>query len=237
MTGIDIVASCPGGVGGLPLALVPCDALEEGPLFVGVCLPQQASHLVVADADALEQVLHPTGRIADPEGIKKPLANLIGVAEAAGADLLLELVDLRGAELAGVALVVQSTQGVEPLVAIDAEPFAQLAVANAQQVSDVFTAFALGNAQDGREALVDTPIRGLLAASFDVAALPRSQENRFHEHRGGPGDGLGRWPSLSQCQSSPGLGSSSPRLHRASSPALAKTASQWLTPARSTPKK
>ena len=119
-------------------------------------------------SDPPEQILHPAGRIADAEGVLKPLANLIGVAEAAGADLLFELVHLRGGELARVALVVERAQGVEPLVAIDAEPFAQLGEADAQQVSDFFPAGALGHGQDGREALVDTPVKGVLAAAFDL---------------------------------------------------------------------
>jgi len=112
-------------------------------LLVGVCFPQEAAHLVLADADPPEQILHPAGRIADAEGVLKPLANLLGVAEAARADLLFELVHLPGGELARVALVVESTQSVEPLVAIDPEPFAQLGEADPQQVSDFLPAFAL----------------------------------------------------------------------------------------------
>jgi hypothetical protein len=136
-------------------------------LLVGVGLPQEAGDLVVTDADPPEQVLHPAGRIADAEGVLKPLANLIRVAEAARADLLFEVFHLLGGELARVALVVQSTKSVEPLVAIDTEPFAQLGEADPQQVSDFFPAGALGNGQDGSEALVDTPVPGFLASSFE----------------------------------------------------------------------
>src|SRR6266404_5805035 len=132
MACIDVVAPRPWRVWAFRLAAVPCDPLDEGVLFVRVCFPQEATHLVVADADPSEQILHPAGRIADTEGVLKPLANLIGVAEAAGADLLLELVHLPSGELARVALVVEDAQGVEPLVAIDPQPFAQLAEANPQ---------------------------------------------------------------------------------------------------------
>src|SRR5262249_30530938 len=157
------------------------------------------------------------GRIADTFGVNKPLANLIGVAEAAGADLLFELVDLGRGELAGVALVVQSTQSVEPFVAIDPEPIAQLAQANAQQVSNFFTAVARGNGQDGSEALVDTPIKGFLAAACDVATLLGAQDNRFHGRRCGSWDGPIRSPCFGRRQSQ-GRGSPSSRVQRASRP-------------------
>ncbi len=108
MTRIDVVAARPWGSRAFRLALVPCDPLDEGVLFVRVCFPQEAAHLVVADADPPEQILHPGGRIADTEGVLKPLADLIGVAEAARADLLFELIHLVGAELARIALVMKS---------------------------------------------------------------------------------------------------------------------------------
>jgi hypothetical protein len=44
------------------------DPLDEGVLLVGICFPQEASHLVVTDADAFEQVLDAGGRIADVKG-------------------------------------------------------------------------------------------------------------------------------------------------------------------------
>src|ERR1700739_997892 len=112
MTRIDVVAARPWGVWAFRFALVPCDPLDEGVLFVRVCFPQEATHLVVTDADPTEQVLHPAGRIADAEGVLEPMANLVGVAEAARADLLFELIHLSSSELARVALVVQSTESV-----------------------------------------------------------------------------------------------------------------------------
>src|SRR5262249_15164803 len=59
---------------------------------------------------------------------------------------------------------------------------------NAQQVSDFFTAFTLGNGQDGSETLVDTPVKGFLAASFDAPSLLGIQDNRFHDRRCEPWD-------------------------------------------------
>src|ERR1700683_4533752 len=198
MAGIDVVAPRPWRVWTFRLAFVPCDPLDEGVLFVRVCFPQEAAHLVVADADPSEQILHPGGRIADAEGILKPPANLIGVAEATRADLLFELIHLVDGELARVALVVERAENVESLVAIDAEPFSQLAQANTQQMNDFLPAFAPRNHQDGSEALVDTPVKGILAASFDLPPLLGGQDNRFHGRRCARRDGAFRLPSLSQ---------------------------------------
>src|SRR5216684_7419983 len=100
MACIDVVAPRPWRVWAFRLAFVPCDPLDEGALFVRVTFPQEAAHLVVADADSPEQILQTAGRIVDSEGVLKPLTNLIGVAEAAGADLLFELVHLVGGEIA-----------------------------------------------------------------------------------------------------------------------------------------
>src|SRR4051812_25389436 len=136
MASIDVVASRPGRVRPSRLALVPLHPLDEGTLLVRVCFPQEARHLVVADADALEQVLHPAGRVGGAESLLDPGADVIRITEAAGADFGLELINLAGGKFARVALVVQGTEGVEPLVAIDTKPFAQLAEADQQQLSD-----------------------------------------------------------------------------------------------------
>src|SRR3954449_8377457 len=103
VAGIDVVAPRPWRVWAFRLAFVPCHPLDEGTLFVRVCLPQETAHLVVTDADALEQVLDPRGRIPDGKGGFDPVADLVGVAEAAGADLRFELSNLVGVEVARVA--------------------------------------------------------------------------------------------------------------------------------------
>src|SRR4051794_40432326 len=125
----------PSGGSPLPpgLGLLPPVLVEELFLLVRVGLPQEASDLVVTDADAIEQILYAAGLVRHAEGVVNPLANLIGVAEAAGADLIFESLDLVGGELARVPLVVEGAEGVEPLVAIDAQPFTQLGQTHAQQ--------------------------------------------------------------------------------------------------------
>src|SRR5262249_43461480 len=180
VAGIDVVAARPRRAWALRRALVPRDALDEGVLLVGVRLPQEAAHLVVADADALEQVLDPGGRVADGEGGFDPVADLVGVAEAAGAELGLELLDLLRGKFARVALVVDLAEGVEPFVAKAAEPFAQLAEADPQQLSDFFSRLAGCDRQHSSQALVNSPVKGILAAAFDFPALLSSQHNRLH---------------------------------------------------------
>src|SRR4051812_36650227 len=136
LTAPSIVAPGLRGAWALRLALVPRHPLDEGTLLVRVCLPQEASHLVVADADAPEQILHPAGRVGDAESLPDPVADVIRITKAAGADFGLELIDLVRGKFARVALVVQGAEGVEALVAIDTKPFAQLAEADQQQLSD-----------------------------------------------------------------------------------------------------
>jgi hypothetical protein len=137
---------------------------------------------VVADADPPEQILDAAGRVADGEGLVNPVSDLVGVTEAAFGDLDLEPPDLVRGELAGVALVEEGAERVEPLVAEDAEPFAQLGEADAQQLGDLLTGLARGDGQDGGEALVDAPVEGLLAAAFDLLALLIGQESVSWPH-------------------------------------------------------
>ena len=79
------------------------------------------------------------------------MADLVGVTEAAPGDLILELLDLVRGEVAGVALVKQSAQGVEPLVAEDAEPFAQLGETDARSSAT--------SSRDLPEAMARTAVR------------------------------------------------------------------------------
>src|SRR5262249_16673910 len=111
---------------------------DKGMLPVGGRLPPEAAHLVVADGDGLEEVLDPGARVADGEGGLEPVADLLGVAEATGTDLLFELSDLIRLQLARVALVVDLAEGLEPFVAKDAEPLAQLAGADSQHLGACF---------------------------------------------------------------------------------------------------
>jgi transposase len=110
----------------------------------------------------------------------KPVADLVGVAEATSADLGFEASDLVSGEFARVALVMQSAESFESLIAKDTEPFAQLGKTDAQEFGDLFTGFAISNGQDGGEALVDPAIKRPLASPFYFLALLCRQDYRFH---------------------------------------------------------
>src|ERR1035441_979836 len=170
--------------------------LDELFLLVRIGFPQEPSHFVVADADAAEQILHAAGLVGDAKGLQYPVANLVRVAEAARADFIFESIDLVGGKVARIALVVKGAEDIDPLVAKDTEPFAQLAEADPQHMSDFITALALGDGQDGSEALIHTPVKGSLASLLDLPSLLGSQDNRFHGRVLLELDGSFRLPSL-----------------------------------------
>ena len=128
----------------------------------------------------MEKLLDPTGRVTGTEGSRDPVTNLIRVAEAAGADFLLELLDPLCGKVAWVAFVVQGTQGVKPLVAEDAQPFTQLGMTNAQELGDLIAGLAGGDGQDGGQSFVEASIRGRLASPVDVLALLRGELKWLH---------------------------------------------------------
>jgi hypothetical protein len=74
----------------------------------------------------------------------------------------------------------KGAEGFKSVVEIDPKPLAQLAEINPEQSSDVFWSVARSNSQDAGETLVDTPIKRLLASSFDFPPLLGTQDKRFH---------------------------------------------------------
>src|SRR5262249_19333155 len=150
---------------------------------------QEAGHLVITGADAAQQALDATGGVPDPEHLLDPEADLIGVAEAAGADLLLEALHLSGGEGARVAPVVGGAEGVEALAAVEAEPLGDLADAATQQGGDLEAILAVGDPEDGRKPLRDALVVGFMAAALHRLALRRVKVNQPHRtpSRASPG--------------------------------------------------
>jgi hypothetical protein len=68
-------------------------------------------------------------------------------------------------------VIALGAEGFKSAVAKDAQPSAELAEINPEEVSAVFWGVARSNSQDGGQTLVDTPIKRFLAASFDFLAL------------------------------------------------------------------
>ena len=140
-----------------------------------VSLPEEAGGLVVADADAMQQVPHPPGRISDVKGLVDPVTDLLGGEEAAGGDLGLESLDLGRLEIAGVPLMVQETQGLEALGAIETEPLADLPLGHTEELGDLVLLPALGDPEDSGETLSDAFVVGHATAAFDLLADLRFQ--------------------------------------------------------------
>src|SRR5262249_48597741 len=134
-------------------------------------LEEEARRLVEAAPQALQQSLGAAERIGDPEGGLNPLPDLPRTAESPGLDLSPELLGLGGCEFAGIALIVEGTEGVQPLLAIEAEPVADGARAHAEQVGDVARGLAFVVPQQGGQPHGQTVVPGLLATTFDLLAL------------------------------------------------------------------
>ena len=91
---------------------------------------------MVGNVNAFEEILDTAGRILDTKDGLDPVADLVGVAKAASADLRFELIDLVRSKVARVTLIVDLTESVGPFVAKDTEPFAELGKADPQQLSN-----------------------------------------------------------------------------------------------------
>ena len=162
------------------LAPLPPILPDERLLLVAVGLPEEAGDLVVAGADAAEQVLHAGGRVGDAEGLLDPGAHLVGVVEAPPGDLLLESLDLGGAEPTGIAPVVEGAECVQSLVAEDPQPLADLACRDARQFGDLFPGPSGIDPEDGRQPLVDATVLGSPSSFLDVVSLLISQADDLH---------------------------------------------------------
>lgn len=74
--------------------------------------------------------------------------------------------------LGGIGFVSgKGTESVEPIVAKDTKPMVEFDEIGAEEMSGVVEGIASSNHQDGRESLVDPPIKGFLASPFEFFAL------------------------------------------------------------------
>src|SRR5262245_37265391 len=180
MAGIHEVAARTPGPRPLRGHLLPLVVDDKLLLLVRISLPQEASYLVIARADAAQQALDATGGVPDREHLLDPEADLIEVAEASRADLLLEALDLSGGEVARVAPVVQGAEGSVAAVAVQAQPPGELPHAPAEQVRDLESGLAVGNPKHGGEAFVEALVLGLATAALEFLALLPVEVNRLH---------------------------------------------------------
>src|SRR5947209_5754291 len=171
MAGIDEI---PPGVR-TRLPLVPAVLADELLLLLDVRLPEEAGDLVEAGPDPAEQVLDARGRVGHAEVRFDPVADLVGVVEDARLDLLPDSLDLGRSQAARVALVVQGAEFIEPLVAEDPEPLADLAGRDAHRSGDLLSGSPVIAPEDRREPPEDPPVLGLSPSLADVVPLLRSQ--------------------------------------------------------------
>ena len=148
---------------------------------------------MVAGADAMEQVLHPGGGVGDAELLLDPGPHLLGIVEGPLGDLLSEPLDLGGPQPTGITPVVSGAQLVQALVAVDAEPVADLTAGDAQEVGHSLPSAPLIDPQESGQALEDAAVVGLSPAVLDLLASLGTQCDGLH--RAPPG----RWsrPRLS----------------------------------------
>jgi hypothetical protein len=95
-------------------------------------------------------------------------------------DLLLEPLDLGRPEAAWIALVVQGAELIQPLVAEDAEPLADLAGRDSQRFGDLLSGSPVIAPEHRREPLVDPAVRGVPPSIADILPLLGSQPDRLH---------------------------------------------------------
>src|SRR5439155_21245898 len=98
-------------------ALLPVVFLDKRALLLRLGFPQETGHLVITHPVAVPQVLDAAGCIRDAEGLLNPEADLIRIAKAPRANLLLKLLDLCGGEVSRVAVVMESAEGFQATVA------------------------------------------------------------------------------------------------------------------------
>jgi hypothetical protein len=109
------------------------------------------------------------------EGLGDPVADLLGREEATGGDFGLEMLDLGGTEVAGVATMVEGTEGFQALSAVGSEPLADLSFGNPEEVSDLVLGSTIVHPQDSGKTLSDSLIVGHTTALFDLLAAQSFQ--------------------------------------------------------------
>ena len=135
---------------------------------------------MVAGPDAMQQVLHTGGGVGDAELLLDPGPHLLGIVEDPRGDLLPELLDLGRSEPTGIAPVVQGTELIQALVAVDAEPVPDLATGDTQQLGDLFPSASFIDPEEGRETLEDATLAGLTPPLQDLLALLDIQCDGLH---------------------------------------------------------
>jgi hypothetical protein len=98
----------------------------------------------------MKEFAHATLGEPSPEGLLDPVAHLRRGLEAAGGDLTLEVVELGRLESAWIPLVVESAQGLQAVAAVQLQPVADGAGADAEEIGNLLNRSALTQPEQGR---------------------------------------------------------------------------------------
>ena len=184
---VDEVAARAAGLGFGGLCV---EDLEVCFLLVAVALEQEAADLMEAAADAVQELFGAAQRIGHAEGLLEIGADLAGAVEAAGVNFRLEVVDLRGGQVARIAVTMEGDQSVETARAKEPQPLAYGAWFDAEQLDDFGAWSAVVGPLQDEQPFEHPGVAGRCQES--VQSLP-STRGQVQHHGKSVGNGEGTW--------------------------------------------
>jgi hypothetical protein len=187
---VDEIAACAAGLGFGGLFV---EDLEVCCLLVRVALEQEAADLMETAADAVEEFFGAAQRIGHTEGLLEVGADVAGAVEAAGVNFRLEVVDLRGRQVARIAVKMEGDQSVETPRAKEAQPLANRALFDAEQFDDFGAWSAVVGPLQNEQPFEDAGVGG--RRHERIQSLP-STRGQVQHHGKSVGNGDGTWRAL-----------------------------------------
>lgn len=129
--------------------------VHEGFLFFPIGLEKKAGNLVKATADTMQKAFGAAKRVIALKGIEQVFLDLPSAMELAGGNLLLDLVDLDGSQVADIALVVQDQYGIKAFAAVDSQPIAHAARGHLQQIGNFIDRHTVAEPKQREKPLLD----------------------------------------------------------------------------------
>ena len=176
---VDEVAARAAGLGFGGLFV---EDLEVCFLLIAVALEQEAADLMEAAADAVQELFGARERIGHTEGLLEVGADLAGAVEAAGVNFRLEVVDLRGGQVARIAVTMEGDQSVETARAKESQPLAYRALLDPEQLDDFGARSTVVNPLQDEQPFEDAGVAG--RRHERVQSLPSSRGQV--QHHGNP---------------------------------------------------
>lgn len=159
-------------------------------LLVAVALEQESADLMEAATDAVEELFGAAQRIGHSEGLLEIGADLAGAVEAAGVNFRLEVVDLRGGQVARIAMTMEGDQSGETARAKEPQPLAYRAWFDAEQLDDFGACSAVVGPLQNEQPFKQADVLG--RRHQRVQSLSRTRGQVQH-HGKSVGNGDGTW--------------------------------------------